>query len=82
MELNKTDNKDKTLLFSKNTIGIELKAKSLNKSLLSYLRAHCLMFYNGKDISSLRVTEPTDIDYELMILNTYEKILNQFKELN
>ena len=81
-ELNKLETTDKTSLFSNKTITVELKAKALNKNLLSYLRAHCLMFYNGKDIASLRVTEPTDINYELMILNTYEKVLNQFKEIN
>ena len=54
----------------------------MNKNLLSYLRAHCLLFYNGKDIASLRVTEPTDIEYELMILDAYQKVLTIYKEHN
>ena len=61
---------------------IELKAKTLNKNLLSYLRAHCLLFYNGKDIANLRVTEPTDLEYELMILDAYQKVLTLFKQEN
>ena len=28
------------------------------------------------------MTDPTDVEYELMILSTYEKVLNQFKEKN
>ena len=54
----------------------------MNKNLLSYLRAHCLLFYNGKDISSIRVTEPTDVEYELMILDAYQKVLTIYKEQN
>lgn len=81
-ELKKDEDVETTKLFSKNTLAVELKPKQLNKNLLSYLRAHCLLFYNGKDISKLRVTDPGDVDYELMILNAYEKVLNRFKELN
>ena len=40
------------------------------------------MFFTGKDIASIRVTEPTDLEYELMILDTYEKVLLSFKEKN
>ena len=36
--------------FSNSTKGIELKANRLNVDLLAYLRAHCLLFYEGKDI--------------------------------
>ena len=68
--------------FSSKTVCIELKAKTLNKNLLSYLRAHCLLFYNGKDIANLRVTEPTDIEYELMILDAYQKVLKLYIENN
>ena len=81
-ELHKAEDADKNLMFSTKTLKVELKAKTLNKHLLSYLRAHCLLFYSGSDIANLRVTDATDIDYELLILNTYEKVLNQFKELN
>ena len=81
-ELEKGDDYDKNSLFSKRTLTIELKPKVLNKSLLAYLRAHCLMFFSGKDIGSIRVTEPTDLEYELMILDTYEKVLTSFKEKN
>ena len=49
---------------------------------MAYLRAHCLLFYPGNDICNVRVTVPTEIDYEIIILKTYRRLLDQFKELN
>ena len=39
--------------------------------LLSYLRAHCLPMYNGSDFQKIKMTEPTLIDFEIMILEQY-----------
>jgi len=46
---------------------IFLKATKLNPDLLAYLRAHLLLKYDG-DLSIIKVTEPTVIEYELLVL--------------
>ena len=50
--------------------------------MLAYLRAHCLLFYEGADICNVRVTIPTDVDYEILILKAYRALLDRFKGLN
>lgn len=50
--------------------------------LLAYLRAHCLLFYPGDDICKVRVTIPTEVDYEIIVLKAYRALLDRFKELN
>ena len=50
--------------------------------LLAYLRAHLLLFYEGDDICNVRVTVPTEIDYEILVLKTYRGLLDKFKEMN
>ena len=50
--------------------------------MLAYLRAHCLLFYPGNDICNVRVTVPTELDYEIVVLKTYRNLLDRFKELN
>ena len=64
------------------TKGIQLKYNRLNQDLLAYLRAHLLLFYEGDDICNVRVTVPTQIDYEILVLKTYRALLDRFKELN
>ena len=59
-----------------------MKANKLNVELLAYLRAHCLLFFPGEDFSKARVTVPSDLDYEIMVLKTYKKILDKFREYN
>ena len=49
--------------FSDITTGIQLKNGKLSQELLAYLRAHCLLFYDGDDICNVRVTVPSDVDY-------------------
>ena len=49
---------------------------------MAYLRAHCLLFFPGDDICSVRVTVPTQVDYEILILKTYRGLLDRFKALN
>lgn len=73
---------DSTQAFSETTKGLQLKYNKLNGDLLAYLRAHCLLFYPGDDICSVRVTVPTDVNYEILILKTYKGLLDKFKELN
>lgn len=68
--------------FSEVTKGLQLKYNKLNGDLMAYLRAHCLLFYPGEDICSVRVTVPTDLDYEILILKAYKGLLDRFKELN
>ena len=69
-------------VFSGLTKGIMLKYNKLNTDLLAYLRAHCLLFYPGDDICNVRVTVPTEVDYEILILKAYRALLDRFKELN
>ena len=64
------------------THRIPLKYNKLNDDLLAYLRAHCLLFYQGTDTSKITATEPTDIDYESFVLKAYRKVLDRFKEVN
>lgn len=68
--------------FSETTKGIQLKHNKLNLDLMAYLRAHLLLFYEGEDICNVRVTVPTEIDYEILVLKTYRSVLDRFKELN
>ena len=68
--------------FSETTKGIQLKYNKLNLDLLAYLRAHLLLFYQGDDICNVRVTVPTDIDYEILVLKTYRSLLDRLNELN
>lgn len=69
-------------VFSEATKGIQLKHSKLNADLLAYLRAHCLLFYQGEDICNVRVTIPTEIEYEILILKAYRALLDRFKEVN
>jgi hypothetical protein len=51
-----------------------LKATKLNPDLLAYLRAHLLLRYES-DLTKLKVSEPTDVEYELLILEAYQEFL-------
>ena len=44
---------------------VYLKASKLDSDLLSYLRAHLLLSYEGEDVTKIKVTEPSDVCYEL-----------------
>ena len=68
--------------FSETTKGIQLKHNKLNNDLLCYIRAHCLLFYEGDDICNVRVTVPTEVDYEIIVLKMYRSLLDRFKEVN
>jgi hypothetical protein len=52
---------------------ILLKASKLDFTLMSYLRAHLLLTYD-KQVS--KVTEPTDRDFERIVLKTYKQVLD------
>ena len=41
-----------------------------------------MLFYPGDDICNVRVTIPSDVDYEIIVLKTYRLLLDRFKELN
>lgn len=41
------------------------KAKFIE--ILYYLRAHCLLIYDG-DISKIKMTEPINLDFEIIVL--------------
>jgi hypothetical protein len=47
-------------------MGFYLK---VNIDLLSYLRAHCLVLYTGSDFSRIKMTEPTVLEFELLVLD-------------
>ena len=67
---------------SEATKGVQLKHNKLSQDLLAYLRAHCLLFYPGDDICGVKMTVPTEIDYEIMVLKGYRALLDRFKVLN
>jgi hypothetical protein len=52
---------------------ILLKASKLDFTLMSYLRAHLLLTY---DNPVSKVTEPTDRDFERIVLKTYKQVLD------
>jgi len=62
--------------FDKSTASkqISLKTTKLDFVLMSYLRAHLLISYPDT-LLSLKVTEPTDVDYELYMLSAYRIFL-------
>lgn len=41
-----------------------------------------LLFYEGNDICNVRVTVPTELEYEILVLKTYRGLLDKFKEMN
>lgn len=49
-----------------------LKASKLDFTLMSYLRAHLLLTY---DKPVTKVTEPTDLTFELLVLQAYKSVL-------
>ena len=69
-------------ILSEATKGVQLKHNKLNQDLLAYLRAHCLLFYPGEDIMAVRMTVPTETEYEIMVLKAYRAMLDRFKALN
>jgi hypothetical protein len=42
---------------------------------MSYLRAHCLVLYDGPNLQTIKMTEATDIEFELIVLDQYLKLL-------
>ena len=67
---------------SEATKGVQLKHNKLSQDLLAYLRAHCLLFYPGEDICGVKMTVPTETEYEIMVLKAYRALLDRFKALN
>lgn len=51
-----------------------LKATKLDPDLLAYLRAHLLLRYQS-DLTKLKVSEPCDVEYELLVLEAYHAFL-------
>ena len=51
--------------------------------LLSYLRAHCLVMYDGPNFQKIKMTEATVLDFEICVLEQYlllvQKVLAQFQ---
>jgi hypothetical protein len=43
--------------------------------LLSYLRAHCLLMYNGPGFQDIKMTEATVVDFELLVLDQYLRLV-------
>jgi len=58
---------------------VYLKASKLDSDLLCYLRAHLLVTYEGEDVTKIKVTEPSHVSYELLVLKTYQNLLDQVK---
>ena len=72
------------------TKAIRLKYNRLNEGkaklffniftdLMSYLRAHCLVLYEGSDFQRIKMTEATVLDFEILVLNQYLKIIQLFE---
>jgi len=56
---------------------IALKRNKLHFLLMSYLRAHLLVSYQ-KDLKNYKVmTEPSDIEYEIYVLDAYKCFLDR-----
>ena len=37
--------------------------------LISYLRAHCLVMYEGPNFQQIKMTEPTVLEFEIVVLD-------------
>ena len=48
--------------------AIRFKFSRLQEDLLSYLRAHCLLIYQGNEIQKIKMTQPTVLDYEIIVI--------------
>lgn len=67
--------------FDKNTLSkqVHLKHTKLDFTLLAYLRAHLLISYDQELQANSKVTEPSDIDYELYVLEHYRMCLEKVR---
>ena len=59
---------------------INLKHARLEPQLLSYLRAHLLISYPDLPLKPLKVTEPSDLEYETYVLDHYSRCLDRIVE--
>ena len=58
---------------------IQLKPSKLDFITLAYLRAHLYATYS-ETIDSFRVTEPTNVEFELCVLDGYSMLLDRVTE--
>lgn len=64
------------------TLAIHLKPNKLEANLIAYIRAQSLLMFKGDNIMSIKMTEPTDIVYEITVLKVYKAILEKIYENN
>jgi hypothetical protein len=57
------------------TLGIHLKPSKLEPNLIAYIRAQSLLMYKGDKIMDIKMTEPVDINFEIIVLTVYKAIL-------
>ena len=67
---------------AKETILCHLKPNKLHNNLVAYIRAQSLIMYEGPDVTSIKMLEPCDIEYEILVLTVYKEILNGVYEDN
>jgi len=57
------------------TLAIHLKPNKLEPNLIAYIRAQSLLMYKGEKITDIKMTEPVDLSFELIVLQVYKTIL-------
>jgi hypothetical protein len=61
---------------STETLMCHLKPNKLHNNLIAYIRAQGLVMYDGPDVMSIKMLEPSELNYELLVLHVYKEILN------
>lgn len=75
------DNQSKKIRFRASRLNDGKKYLGIiDLDLLSYLRAHCLVMYDGPHFQRIKMTEATVIDFEICVLEQYLKLLKLVKE--
>ena len=59
-----------------------MKPYKLHANLIAFIRAQSLIMFEGKDVTSVKMLEPTDIDYEILVMGVYMAILTNTYEDN
>ena len=65
------DTLTKTIRFKLNRLnpGKQLLTNSVWIDLLSYLRAHCLVLYDGPYLQHIKMTEASVLEFEILVLD-------------
>lgn len=64
------------------TLAIHLKPSKLEPNLIAYIRAQSLLMFKGDNITDIKMVDPVDINYEIIVLTVYKAILERIYHSN